>query len=312
MKAGRQTTLADRVHLKGQGVHSGTPVEIILHPAEADTGVVFIRNDTLHGERVVVANHRSVGATELQTVLSDREGPIVSTVEHLMAALAGLGVDNVIVEVDGAEVPILDGSAAPFVAAIDKVGLVSLAAGRRYIKILKPIRVSNGRAFGELLPNPRGFRLEVEIDFDHAMIGQQSYAADVTPAIFRRELARARTFGFMRDVAKLWSMNFALGASLDNTIVVGDDRVLNPEGLRYDNEFVRHKAMDAVGDLSLAGMPILGTYRAFCAGHKVNYAVLAALFADPTAYAIVTEMPRRERAHAELGAFVPAPAFRAQ
>src|SRR5712671_535674 len=178
----------------------------------------------------------------------------------------------------------MDGSAAPFVAAIEQVGIATLPAPRRYIRILKPVRVARGDCFGELRPYPRGFRIEVEIAFENPLIGRQEIAFDVTPDSFRKEVARARTFGFMQDVSKLWSAGYALGATFDNTLVVSDDRVLNAEGLRFADEFVRHKALDAVGDLALAGAPLLGAYRSVRGGHKLNHAVLCALMADPSAW----------------------------
>ena len=194
-------------------------------------------------------------ATEFATVLGDQSGPAVSTTEHVLAALHGLGVDNAVVEVDGPEVPIMDGSAEPFVAAIDQAGIVTLSAARRYIQVLKPVRVAKGESFGELRPHPRGLRIETEIQFDHPLIGKQTFSGDVDPDLFRRDLARARTFGFMRDVAKLWGAGYALGASFENTVVVAENRILNPEGTRFADEFVRHKAIDAIGDLALAGAP---------------------------------------------------------
>ncbi len=233
MKAGKQTTLRSRAAVSGIGVHSGLPVTLTLYPADAGTGVVFIRRVDGRRQREIRANARSVTATELATVLGDASGPGVSTIEHIMAALCGLGVDNVIVELDGPEAPIMDGSAAPFVQAIDEAGIVSLPAARRYTKVLKPIRVAKGDAYGELRPYDRGFRVEVEIEFDHPLIGRQALAIEVGPATFRREIARARTFGFLRDVGKLWGAGYALGASLENTLVVSEDRVLNPEGLRF-------------------------------------------------------------------------------
>jgi len=251
-----------------------------------------------------------VTATDLATVLGDEAGVFVSTVEHVMAALCGLGVDNCIVEIDGPEAPIMDGSAAPFVAAIDRAGIVSLPAARRYFKVLKPVRVAKGDAFGEFRPYERGFRVSVEIDFAHPLIGRQALAVEVEPATFRREVARARTFGFMRDVSKLWSSGFALGASLENTLVLADNRVLNPEGLRFRDEFVRHKVLDAIGDLALAGAPILGDYRSVRGGHRINHAVLAALLGDPTAWTVVEErIPARHirgTREAALGLAIPA------
>jgi UDP-3-O-[3-hydroxymyristoyl] N-acetylglucosamine deacetylase len=303
MKAGRQTTLRKRVSVAGTGVHSGLPVTLAMNPADANSGIVFVRSG-IDGqpERELRAKACSVTATDLATVLGDESGVFVSTVEHVMAALCGLGVDNCIVEIDGPEAPIMDGSAAPFVAAIDRAGVVSLAAPRRYFKVLKPVRVIKGNALGEFRPYDRGFRVDVEIDFDHPLIGRQALAIDVEPGTFRREIGRARTFGFMRDVSKLWSSGYALGASLENTVVVADERILNPEGLRFPDEFVRHKALDAIGDLALAGAPILGAYRSIRGGHKLNHAVLAALLGDPTAWTVVEERLPARHVHAPVEA----------
>ena len=312
MKAGRQTTLRDQTAVSGIGVHSGLPATLTLHPADANTGIIFVRSG-LDGryEREIRADVRAVTATEFQTVLGDASGPMVCTSEHVLAAIRGLGVDNVIVELDGPEAPILDGSALPFVTAIDQVGLVTQSARRRYIQVLKPVRVAKDNAYGELRPYTRGFRVEAEIEFNHPLIGRQSLAIDVEPETFRRELACARTFGFMRDVAKLWSAGYALGASFENTLVVTDNRVLNPEGMRYPDEFVRHKALDAIGDLALAGAPLLGTYRSVRGGHKLNHAVLSALMADPDAWTMVdgVEQGRRVRGHADVANGLVAPAY---
>lgn len=308
---GRQTTLRDQVSVTGVGVHSGSTATLTLHPAEPNTGIVFLRcGGATQADRELKAHYRAVTATEFATVLGDQDGPAVSTTEHVLAALRGVGVDNAIVEVDGAEVPIMDGSAAPFVEAIDQVGIVTQAAPRRYIQVLKPVRVGKNGSYGELRPHLRGLRVEVEIDFAHPSIGRQAYAVDVAPNVFRRELARARTFGFMRDVAKLWSAGYALGASFENTVVVAEDRVLNPEGMRFPDEFVRHKVVDAIGDLALAGAPLLAAYRSVRGGHKLNHAVLTALMADPGAWTYVETPPQpvaRARGHAELT--VPVPAY---
>src|SRR5712672_2119405 len=278
MKAARQTTLRDSATLTGVGVHSGLPVTLTIHPAEIDGGITFLRSG-IDGcpDREVRADVRAVTATEFATVLGDTEGPLCSTAEHVLAALSGLGVDNAVIEIDGPEVPIMDGSAAPFVAAIDQAGIMTLAAPRRCIQVLKPVRVVKDASIGELRPYTHGFRVEIEIDFENPLIGRQALSLDVTPASFRREIARARTFGFMRDVSKLWSAGYALGATFDNTLVVTDNRILNQDGLRYPDEFVRHKALDAIGDLALAGAPLLGAYRSVRGGHKLNHAVLSAL-----------------------------------
>lgn len=321
MKAGKQTTLRQQTAISGIGVHSGLPATLTILPAESDTGIVFVRCGAGGDpDREVRANFRAVTATEFQTVLGDATGPLCSTAEHVLAALAGLGIDNAIIEIDGPEVPIMDGSAEPFVEAIDRAGIVTLSAPRRYIQILKPIRVVNREAYGELRPNSRGFRIELDINFTHPLIGKQGVAYDIDPATFRRELSRARTFGFMRDVAKLWSAGYALGASFENTLVINESRLLNPEGLRYADEFARHKALDALGDLALAGAPLLGTYRSVCGGHKLNHAVLSALMADTSAWILVDgpeirpeirqEAPRRAiRGHADLATGLVAPAF---
>ena len=310
MKAVRQTTLRDQIAVTGVGVHSGIPVTLTLHPADADTGIVFARIDANGREREVCADYRSVTATELATVLGDASGVLCSTAEHVLAALRGLGVDNAVVELDGPEVPIMDGSAAPFVAAIDQVGVAVTNAPRRYIEVRKPVRVARGESWGELRPYAHGFRVEIEIAFDNPLIGRQSIATDVEPDHFRRELSRARTFGFMKDVSALWSAGKALGAGFENTVVMSENRVLNPEGLRYPDEFVRHKALDAVGDLALAGAPLLGAYRSMRGGHKLNHAVLTALMSDPLAWALVEAEPaRRVRGHADLSTGLVAPAF---
>ena len=306
----RQTTLANEVVLTGTGVHTGAPASIVLTPAEADTGIRFVLPGHCEDGIEVPADYRAVSNVTLCTVLSDGNGGSVATVEHLLAALHGLCVDNVLVEIDNGEVPIMDGSAKPFVDAIDEGGIVELDAPRRFIKILKPVRVDEGQCWGELVPY-NGFRLEVEIEFDADIIGRQRYELDVNPGAFRQELARARTFGFMSDVERLWAAGLALGASLENTIAIGDDRIINREGLRYADEFVRHKTLDAIGDLALAGAPILGAFRSRRGGHRLNNLVLKALFADDEAWTMV-EAPRgRETGHAEVGLGIAAANFAA-
>ena len=301
MKSGKQTTLRERTCLIGTGVHTNAPVRIVLHPSDANSGIVFLRTG-LPGcrDRLIEAKWSKVSLTELCTVIGEPADATVATVEHLLAALCGLGVDNVLIEIDGPEVPIMDGSAADFVEAIDQAGVVQLAAARRYVKILKPVRVERGLAFSELCPAERGFRLDVEIDFDARVIGRQKKVIDLDPHSFRRDLSRARTFGFVHQVEELWKKGFALGSSLENSVALDGERVLNPEGLRYSDEFVRHKALDALGDLALAGAPIIGSYRSFCGGHKMNVAVLEALFSDRSAFEFIESPLRRERSRGEL------------
>jgi UDP-3-O-[3-hydroxymyristoyl] N-acetylglucosamine deacetylase len=311
MKIGKQTTLRDQAVLTGVGVHSGLPVTLVIQPAEANTGIRFVRTGlTGSRDREVSADINSVTATEFATVLGDASGPLVSTAEHVLAALRGLGVDNAVVEIDGPEVPIMDGSAAAFVRAIDQVGLVPLAAPRRFIRILKPVSVTIGEAVAEFHPYSRGFRIEATVEFDHPLISRQSIAYDGRPESFRRDFARARTFGFMRDVAKLWSAGYALGASLENTLVVSDSRILNPEGTRFPDEFVRHKVLDAIGDLALAGAPLLGLYRSVRGGHKLNHAALSALMADANAWTMVEAQPvRPARGQGDLAVGLALPAY---
>jgi UDP-3-O-[3-hydroxymyristoyl] N-acetylglucosamine deacetylase len=307
----RQTTLASEISLTGTGVHSGAPVNIALCPADGDTGIRFLLSNHHADGTEIAANQQSVTGVTLCTVLGNGNGASIATVEHLLAALRGLGVDNALIEIDSTEVPIMDGSAARFVEAIDEVGLAELEAPRRFLKVLKQVSVKDAGAYGELTPH-NGFHLDVEIDFDTPLIGTQRIEIDLNPGSFRRELARARTFGFMKDVERLWAAGLALGASLDNTVAIGDDRIINREGLRFSDEFVRHKALDAVGDLALAGAPILGAYRSHRGGHRLNTLVLKALFADAEAWTMV-EAPRyREVRHAELSHRLAAANFAAE
>jgi len=307
----RQTTLASEISLTGTGVHSGAPVSITLCPADGDAGIRFLLSNGDAEGTEIAADPRSVTGVTLCTVLGDGNGASIATVEHLLAALSGLGVDNALIEIDSSEVPIMDGSASRFVEAIDEAGLAELETPRRFLKVLKRIAVEDAGAFGELTPN-NGFHIDVEIDFDSPLIGSQRIEIDVNPGSFRRELSRARTFGFMKDVERLWAAGLALGASLENTVAIGDDRVINREGLRFTDEFVRHKALDAVGDLALAGAPILGSFRSYRGGHRLNALVLKALFADPDAWTMIDAPRYREIRHAELSHCLAAANFAAE
>ncbi len=303
-----QTTLKSRVSLSGIGVHSGKPVSIHFSPADPDTGIVFLKTDEA-GETIEVrALVAQIGATDLCTELCTSGGARVATVEHLLAALSALGIDNVLIEIDSDEVPILDGSSAMFVEAFDQAGISQQAVKRRYIRIIKPVRIDNGASWAEFHPY-EGTRFEVEIDFESPAIGRQFYAADITADLFRRDISRARTFGFMKDVERLWAAGYALGSSLENTVVIGDDgRVVNMEGLRYSNEFVRHKMLDAMGDLALAGARFIGRYRSYRGGHKMNAAALRRLLSDRSAFEIV-ETGRRERGRTAEMIAVNAPVY---
>lgn len=294
----RQTTLAREILLTGTGVHSGAPVSLTLHPAEADTGLRFLVTKRGRVVAEIPAHVTNVKNLTLCTVIGDDTGVTVGTVEHLLAALRGLSIDNCYIEIDSKEVPIMDGSSADFVDAIDRVGIRELSEPRKFIKVLKSVRVEEGGCWGEIVPHS-GFRLDVEIDFPTEVIGRQRLAFEMSPGVFRHELSRARTFGFMSDVEKLWKMGLALGADLNNTVAIGDGKIMNREGLRYPQEFVRHKMLDAVGDLSLAGSPLLGSYSSYKGGHRLNSLVLQALFADSANWTLV-QAPRTRPARAPV------------
>lgn len=307
---GFQTTIAAPLTLTGIGVHSGREVTITFQPAEAGTGVVFQRqhDDGSTSEYRAVSAH--VGNTDLCTVLGTNPARSIATIEHVMAAIYALGLDNLIVEVDGAEMPIMDGSSEVFIDAIEQVGITNLGVKRRYIRVIKPVRIESGASWSEFRPYD-GTRFEVEIDFDSKLIGRQKWEGDLTAETFKNELSRARTFGFMRDVERLWAAGFALGSSLENSVVISDDdTVINVEGLRYEkDEFVRHKTLDAVGDLALAGAQFIGCYRSYRGGHKMNANALKALLSDPTAYEVVEAPSRSHQVRAREFVPVQVPEF---
>ncbi|PRD45186.1 UDP-3-O-acyl-N-acetylglucosamine deacetylase [Phyllobacterium phragmitis] len=289
---GYQKTLAHPVTLSGIGVHGGKPVTANFLPGDPDTGIVFHRTDADGRLHEIKALASEIGATDLCTSLGNR-GVKVDTVEHLMAALMALEIDNLIIEIDGSEVPILDGTSTCFIEAFEQAGLAVQAAKRRFIRVTKTVRVETGGSWAEFRPYD-GTRFEVEIDFECPLIGRQRFASDMNAQVFRREIASARTFGFMKDVEKLWASGHALGSSLDNSLVIGDDNsVINPGGLRFPDEFVRHKALDAVGDLALAGVPFIGCFRSYRSGHRLNAATLRALLSDHSAFEIVEASGRR-------------------
>lgn len=287
----RQQTLKSQINCSGAGLHSGAPASLTLFPAPANTGVVFRRSD-LPGAPEVQAIWDNVVDTQLCTTLGDGNGVRIALVEHLMAALASCGVDNVVVELDGPEVPIMDGSSAPFVFLLECAGLVQQKAPLRRIEVLKHVSVGNHEKTAALVPG-NSFSVSFSIEFDETLIKRQDYFLEVTPDAFHTEIARARTFGFDHEIATLRSMGLARGGSLDNAIVVSGDKVLNDTGLRYDDEFVRHKVLDSIGDLYLAGAPLVGHYHGFRSGHALTHELLQALFADETAwrYAVAEERP---------------------
>ncbi len=285
-----QHTLASPVTCEGVGLHSGAPVRLVLKPAPADTGVGFVRLDLAGPDNRIAVTPRAVVDTRLHTEIANAAGVRVLTIEHLMAAFAGLGVDNVTVELDGPELPIMDGSAEPFVELIDLAGLRAQDAPRRWIEVLHPLVVTDGDKRAALLPAaadaPHGLELDVEIDFASAAIGRQRLRTVVTPSGFRRELAPARTFGFVKDVEALRAGGLARGGGLENAVVVDGGRVLNPHGLRFADEFVRHKALDLLGDLYVLGLPIVGRVEAVRPGHAVNNALARALATQPGAWRV--------------------------
>lgn len=279
-----QRTLSAAVSFAGVGVHSGRRVRATVKPAGVDEGVVFVRKD-LRGDNRISVRPANALQTPLNTTLVNKAGAEVATVEHLLAAFAGLGVDNALVELDGPEAPIMDGSAEPFVELIDRAGRRSQEAPRRYIEILRPVEAVRGDKRAALLPSDR-FEVAFEIDFPTSRaIGRQTVDLSVDEAVFRRELAAARTFGFMHEVAALRAQGLALGGGLDNAVVVDGDRILNPEGLRFaPDEFVRHKALDAIGDLYVLGAPVIGRFEGRYAGHALNNALVSALVEQADAW----------------------------
>jgi UDP-3-O-[3-hydroxymyristoyl] N-acetylglucosamine deacetylase len=278
--AASQQTLKTVIGCRGIGLHSGQKVAMTLHPAPPDTGIVFRRTDS---PAEVRANWANTIASPLCTVLSNGDGITIGTVEHLMAALAGAAIDNAIVELDGSEVPVMDGSSAPFLFLIECAGVVEQDVARRAIKVLKPVTVAKDSATATLLPD-HGFSMSFEIDFDNPLIRRQDICLEFDAETFKTELSRARTFGLLDEVDRLRAAGFARGGSLDNAVVVGRDHVLNTGGLRYDDEFVRHKLLDAYGDLYLAGGPLVGCFRGVRSGHAHTRGLLAALFAESDAW----------------------------
>ncbi|MDD3021117.1 MAG: UDP-3-O-acyl-N-acetylglucosamine deacetylase [Alphaproteobacteria bacterium] len=281
-----QHTISNNVILSGVGLHSGAETILKIKSAPISSGLVFVRVDVAGKNNKIPAKWDHVVDTRLCTVVGNKDGVTVGTIEHLMAALAACGVDNAVIELDGPEVPIMDGSAEPFIEAILEVGLKAQAAPRRGIKILKEVSVRDGDKVVTLKPGI-GSRYQIEIDFPHPEIGRQSAQIDMFSGDFINQIAEARTFGFLHEVNALRAMGLALGGSLENAIVLDADSVMNPEGLRCPNEFARHKVLDAVGDLYIAGGPIVGQMEASKPGHNMNNLVLRELFSQPDAWAFV-------------------------
>jgi UDP-3-O-[3-hydroxymyristoyl] N-acetylglucosamine deacetylase len=283
----KQRTLKALIKTTGVGVHTGARVDLVLRPAPADTGIVFSRSDVAQGVGIP-ALAANVGDTRLSSTL--RSGSTtISTVEHLMSALAGVGIDNIFVDVSGPEIPIMDGSAAPFVFLLQSAGIVEQAAPKRYLRVLAAVAIADGDKWARFEPFD-GFKLDFTIDFPHPVFGSENrqVVVDFAENSYAKEVARARTFGFMQDVDAMRAAGLGLGGSLQNAIVLDEFKVLNSEGLRYDNEFVRHKVLDAIGDIYMLGHPLIGQYTAYKSGHGLNNQLARALLARPDAFEVVT------------------------
>lgn len=286
LKSSHQHTIKAPVSITGIGVHSGAPATLVIKPAAVNTGISFIRTDITDRPNRVPARWDAVTETRLCTVVSNEHGVTVSTIEHLLSAFAALGLDNADVEINGPEIPIMDGSAIHFVEKLNVTGLTRQAAARIALRIKKTVSYREGDKETFLSPADGAF-FGMEIDFANQLIGRQKYTHALTEAHYRSDIAAARTFGFLPEIEQLKKLGFARGGSLENAIVVDGDKVLNPEGLRFRDEFVRHKILDAIGDLYLAGAHLIGHYHGVKAGHAMNNKILHALFAQPDAYEFV-------------------------
>ena len=282
-----QHTVRNPVRFSGVGVHTGEQARVVLLPAPADTGVVFVRTDVRDKDNRIAVSGEAVCKTQLGTVITNAAGVTVSTIEHLMAALVMTGVDNVLVEIDGPEMPIMDGSSIDFIRGLDRAGLQPQGAPRRFIEIVDVVEVIEGDKRATLRPS-EDFEVAFEIAFASAAIGRQAVDLRMDAGAFRRELADCRTFGFLHEVEALRAMGLARGGSMDNAVVIDGDEIMNPEGLRRPDEFVRHKALDAIGDLFVLGAPVIGRFEGVLAGHGLNNALVRALLATPHAWRVRT------------------------
>jgi UDP-3-O-[3-hydroxymyristoyl] N-acetylglucosamine deacetylase len=282
-----QRTIKSPIHCRGVGLHSGAKIAMVLRPAPRDSGIVFQRTDPQGAGAVVAATWRNAVDSALCTRIHNGEGISISTIEHLMAAFAGAEIDNIVVEIDGPEVPIMDGSAAPFLFLIECAGIAEQDAPRRAIKILKTVTIADRGKSVSLMPD-HGFSMSFEIDFASRVVSRQDISVVFDSETFKSEISRARTFGFLHEVDQMRAAGLARGGSLDNAVVVSGDTILNEGGLRYSDEFVRHKLLDSLGDLYLAGAPFIGHFRGVRSGHALNRQLLEALFADPTAWCETT------------------------
>lgn len=297
-----QRTIAQTTSISGIGLHSGHRINLTLRPAEAGTGIVFHRSE---GERTVAieAISANVVDTRLATVLG-KNGLTVSTVEHFLAALTAFGIDNLHVDIDGPEIPIMDGSATPFVELLQAAGVQNLERSRKFLAVRKPMTVIDGEKRVSLIPS-RFFRITAEIAFEHPCIAHQQRSIKFSPELFRKDIAPARTFGFLKEVEYLKANGLARGGSMENAVVIGENSILNPEGLRFSDEFVRHKILDSIGDFTLLGYPILGHFKTFKAGHDINHKMVEQILASPDCWKIVefTEDDLREALNTNAPAY---------
>ncbi len=281
-----QKTINKKVSCNGIGLHSGKEVRMSLLPAPENSGIIFRRTDITDRNNEILANYQNVSTTNLGTTISNSDGVKVATIEHLMAAIWGYNMDNLIVELDAEEIPIMDGSSSAFIFLIECAGTHSQEEPRKIIEILKKVEVVDGDKSLTIEP-AKEFSVNLKIDFNHSQLGQQNFDFHSDHTSFKNDISRARTFAFEKDIAKMHQLGLALGGSLKNAVVIGENGVLNPEGLRYQDEFVRHKMLDFIGDIFLAGGYILGHFQGVKAGHGVNNKLLHQLFSDPTAYRFV-------------------------
>ena len=284
-----QTIIAPAI-TAGVGVHTGQRVKLVVRPAPVGAGITFVRTDITDRDNRILVTGEAVVDARLNTMIENAAGTRLSTIEHLMSALCALGISNAVIEVDGPELPILDGSALPFVQLLDRAGFRRQEAPVRFIEILKPIRVEEGDKFAILKPCDR-FEMKMVIDFNNEVIGHQEIDFVVDEATFRREIMSARTFGFAHEVEALRQAGLARGGSLENAVVIDGETILNPGGLRMEREFVRHKALDAIGDLYVMGAPLMGRYEGYKAGHQLNNKLVRALLAQPDAWRVTTRVP---------------------
>lgn len=279
----KQTTIAKKVEGVGIGLHKGEPIKIILEPLEKDMGIVFYRSDLGTSFR---AEPKNVINTQMATVVGNEKG-YVSTIEHLLGAINGYGIDNIRIVLDANEVPVMDGSAISFCMMLDEAGIKELDGDKKVLVIKKDVEIKEGDKYVKVSPS-KNPKFNYTIKFENPVIGKQSYTFEFSKQNFINEIARARTFGFLKDVQKLNAMGLALGGSLDNAVVIDDMHILNPEGLRFEDEFVRHKILDAIGDISLLGAPMVGDYEAYAGSHDLNHQLTKAILADEKNYEIVT------------------------